>query len=155
MRFNKSLSLPIAATFLAVLLTATCVFPTGLVVAEEPKNQNILSSQDLKVNTQTAVPTPAVQKAQKRVAYSLSRADRIAALESVQFGLSRVSDGSSYIWHRSHGRLSGVVRPTKSFKDRAGKICRHFEVIYVSGDLAKRLETVACRLDNGVWEISG
>lgn len=81
--------------------------------------------------------------------------DEIAALESLQIALSKVADGSSYVWHRSHGRLSGVVRPTSSFKDLKGQVCRHITVVLSSPDTTKRTETIACRLGNGVWEVDG
>ena len=32
----------------------------------------------------------------------LDESDEIAALQSVQYALSEVADGSSYIWHRSN-----------------------------------------------------
>lgn len=44
----------------------------------------------------------------------LDESDEIAALESLQLALSEVADGSSYVWHRSNGRLSGVVKPLSS-----------------------------------------
>ena len=85
----------------------------------------------------------------------LDLADEIAVLESVQLALSRVADGSSYVWHRSHGRLSGVVRPTSSFKDARGQVCRHITVVLNSLDTTKRTEAIACRLGNGVWQLDG
>lgn len=85
----------------------------------------------------------------------LDEQDEIAALESVQIALSKVADGSSYVWHRSHGRLSGVVHPTNSFKDAKGQVCRHITVVLNSLDTTKRTEAIACRLDNGVWQLDG
>ncbi len=85
----------------------------------------------------------------------LDLADEIAVLESVQLALSRAADGSSYVWHRSHGRLSGVVRPTRSFKDAQGQVCRQVTVVLNSLDTTKRTETIACRLENGIWQLQG
>lgn len=82
-------------------------------------------------------------------------ADQRAALESVQYALSEIGDGSSYVWHRGHGKLSGVVQPTQSFKDQQGKICRHFVVMLASGTYSKRTETVACRMTDGIWQLDG
>lgn len=81
--------------------------------------------------------------------------DEIAALESVQIALSKVADGSSYVWHRSHGRLSGVVRPTSSFKDTKGQVCRHITVVLNTQDETRRTETTACRLNTGIWQLEG
>ena len=85
----------------------------------------------------------------------LDESDEIAALESVQFALTEVADGSSYVWHRSHGRLSGVVKPLTSFKDSHGSVCRHVLVVFNGADETKKTETVACRLASGVWQIDG
>lgn len=85
----------------------------------------------------------------------LDESDEIAALESVQFALTEVADGSSYVWHRSHGRLSGVVKPLTSFKDSRGTVCRHVLVVFNGTDETKKTETVACRLATGVWQING
>lgn len=90
-----------------------------------------------------------------RLAPRLDAADEIAALESVQLALSQVADGSSYVWHRSHGLLSGIVRPTSSFKDAQGQICRHIVVVLNSIDTTKRTEAIACRQDNGIWQLDG
>ena len=51
--------------------------------------------------------------------------------------LTEVADGSSYIWRRSHGRLSGIVKPLSSFKDTNGSVCRH-AVVVLSGVEANR-----------------
>lgn len=85
----------------------------------------------------------------------LDETDEIAALESVQFALSEVADGSSYVWHRSNGRLSGIVKPTSSFKDQSGSICRNILVVLNSADLTKKTEVIACRLTTGVWQLDG
>jgi hypothetical protein len=85
---------------------------------------------------------------------ALDQDDEDAALESVQFALSEVADGSSYVWHRSHGRLSGVVQPVKSFKDTRGAVCRYAVVVLTGVETTKRTEIVACRLPTGVWELA-
>lgn len=90
-----------------------------------------------------------------RLAPPLDASDEIAALQSVQFALTEVADGSSYVWHRSHGRLSGIVKPLRSHKDQDGTVCRTIVVILNGTDLTKKTETTACRLVSGVWQISG
>lgn len=86
---------------------------------------------------------------------SLDASDEIAALESLQFALTEVADGSSYVWHRSNGRLSGIVKPMSSFKDKSGSICRHVLVVLNSSDNTMKTEAVACRLTTGVWQLDG
>jgi len=81
--------------------------------------------------------------------------DEIAALESVQLALSQVADGSTYVWHRSHGRLSGLVSPTASFKDHRGLVCRHVVIVLTGVEITRKTESIACRQADGVWELDG
>ncbi|WP_045837789.1 hypothetical protein [Hyphomicrobium sp. 99] len=87
------------------------------------------------------------------VKVALDRDDEYAALESVQFALTEVADGSSYVWHRAHGRLSGIVKPVSSFKDTRGSVCRHAVVSLTGVDTTKETEIVACRLPTGIWQL--
>ncbi len=104
----------------------------------------------------TACPKPSALDTPTKltdVKIALDRDDEYAALESVQYALTEVADGSSYVWHRSHGRLSGVVAPVSSFKDAHGSVCRHAVVVLSSNDASKRTEIVACRLPTGIWQL--
>jgi hypothetical protein len=85
----------------------------------------------------------------------LDEADETAALESVQLALSEVGDGSTYVWHRHNGRLSGIVQPTASFKNAGGSVCRHIVVMLTSGPDTKKTEGIACRLADGRWQLEG
>ncbi|MCB1527455.1 MAG: hypothetical protein KDJ45_07120 [Hyphomicrobiaceae bacterium] len=85
----------------------------------------------------------------------LDISDEIAALETLQLALSEVGDGSTYVWHRYHGRLSGVVQPTTSFKTSNGQVCRHLIVVLTSGSRSERKEGIACRLATGQWQLQG
>lgn len=93
------------------------------------------------------------QTATERVA--LDETDRYAALESIQFALSEVGDGATYIWHRHNGRLSGTVHPTGSFRSSSGEVCRHVVVMLASGSRSRKTEGVACRLPSGQWRLEG
>lgn len=86
---------------------------------------------------------------------TLNRYDHLAALEAVQIALSRVGDGDSYVWRRIHGRLNGVIQPTKSYKDRRGRVCRHVIVLLNSGNYSRKREGIACRQINGIWSLDG
>ncbi|MFA5956148.1 hypothetical protein [Hyphomicrobium sp.] len=83
----------------------------------------------------------------------LDQSDEDAALESVQFALTEVADGSSYVWYRAHGQLSGVVKPVSSFKDTQGSVCRHAVVMLSVTESTKSTEIVACRLPTGIWQL--
>lgn len=85
----------------------------------------------------------------------LDENDEIAALEAIRVALSEVGDGGTYVWHRQHGRLSGIVQPTASFKDPAGRVCRHILLIMTVGTASGRAEGIACRLSDGRWQLDG
>jgi hypothetical protein len=86
---------------------------------------------------------------------TLDEDDEIAVLEAIRVALTEVGDGSTYVWHRRHGRLSGMVQPTSSYKDRTGRVCRHIRLIMNAGTHTGRVEGVACRLNNGRWQLDG
>jgi len=81
--------------------------------------------------------------------------DALAALQTVQYALSEVPDGASYVWHRGHGRLSALVKPTSSFKAAGGEVCRHVIVVLNTAQKSDSTEAVACRLPNGIWKLDG
>ena len=85
----------------------------------------------------------------------LDESDEIAALEAIRVALTEVGDGGSYVWYRQHGRLSGIVQPTVSFKDVAGRVCRHILLIMTVGAATGRAEGIACRLGDGRWQLDG
>ena len=87
--------------------------------------------------------------------HELDEKDEIAALERIQYALSEVGDGKTYVWRRWHGRLSGIVQPTSSFKDPEGKVCRHMVVMLTTGKNTKKQEGIACRLPSGRWQLAG
>ena len=85
----------------------------------------------------------------------LDENDEIAALEAVRVALTEVGDGGTYVWRRQHGRLSGMVQPTASFKDPGGRVCRHIVLIMTVGTATGKAEAIACRLDDGRWQLDG
>ena len=87
--------------------------------------------------------------------YALSSHDHDAALEAIQIALMEVQDGASYVWRRQHGLLNGIVRPTKSFLDRRGRVCRHIVVLLNSGQFSRKTEGIACRQSDGIWSLEG
>ena len=85
----------------------------------------------------------------------LDGSDEVAALSAIGIALTEVGDGSSYVWHRGNGRLSGVIRPTASFRDQSGRICRHIAVLLTTGYRTGRVEGIACRTGDGSWQLEG
>lgn len=85
----------------------------------------------------------------------LDEKDEIAALERIQYALSEIGDGQTYVWKRWHGRLSGIIHPTASFKDNSGQVCRHMMVLMTTGNRTSKMEGIACRMASGRWRLEG
>ncbi len=81
--------------------------------------------------------------------------DAATALESVQFALTHVGDGGTYVWRRRKAGLSGVVQPTSSFRNASGSICRHVVMLVSKGAKSGKAEGIACRLTDGRWNLEG
>lgn len=145
--------LPIAATtFAAFGLAAAILIAPGLAAADQPSNGDTSTNcSDGTIDKESLWPRPSFAGLHQ----GLDETDERAALESVHHALTEAGDGATYVWHRSHGRLSGLVKPTHSFKDADGKICRHIVIMLSSGERTRQTEGVACRLANGVWQLDG
>lgn len=90
-----------------------------------------------------------------RTDQALDPADEVAVLARVQQALSGTADGATYVWHRGNGSISGLVKPTTSFKNVEGNVCRHLIVMLTTGDKTRKAEGVACRSPTGVWTLEG
>ena len=85
----------------------------------------------------------------------LSSYDQRAALEAIHFTLREVADGAIFVWRRPKGNLNGRIKPTSSFRDANGTICRHLEFSISHGLRTKQIESIACRKEDGSWSLSG
>ncbi|MDP1906654.1 MAG: hypothetical protein Q8K85_00040, partial [Hyphomicrobium sp.] len=66
-----------------------------------------------------------------------------------------MDDGEPFVWRRSNGKLSGIVRPTVSFRNAKGGLCRHVVVLLTTGFKTRTLEGIACRATNRRWVLEG
>lgn len=150
MSSNPTLFSTAAAGATAFALVAAIFLPYGLALAAD---QSLASATCPK--TGAVGDSSAGDKAKLTgIKPTLDQEDEYAALESVQFALTEVADGSSYVWHRAHGRLSGIVKPVSSFKDTRGSVCRHAVVTLSGVEATKETEIVACRLPTGIWQLA-
>ncbi|MEM7774937.1 MAG: hypothetical protein AAF732_04960 [Pseudomonadota bacterium] len=90
---------------------------------------------------------------QERPAVKLTRADVVATLDALDYALSTVKDGGTYVWHRAHGRLTGFVTLKNTFRHRSGKLCRRLRVELMSGSFSKTTTGTACQLQDGSWRL--
>ncbi len=86
---------------------------------------------------------------------TLDESDASATLEGIRIALSEVADGSTYVWHRKDGRLSGMAQPTASFKDTTGQPCRHLIVMLNTPQRSSKVEGIACRMADKRWQLAG
>ena len=98
---------------------------------------------------------PPPVRTQPNIPAALDDADAAATLEGIRIALSEVADGSTYVWHRRDGRLSGMAQPTASFKDASGQPCRHLIVMLNTPQRSSKVEGIACRMTNKRWQLSG
>lgn len=147
MRAHPSLVTIAAVVTTALVLICEIFLSAQLVRAEEPKWET--PKWDTRIYPSPAATPPAEPP------HQLDVNDEIAALERIQYALSEVGDGSTYVWRRWHGRLSGIVQPTASFRDPDGKVCRHMVVMMTTGKHTKKQEGIACRLPSGRWQLDG
>jgi hypothetical protein len=141
MRLSESLAAHAATAFAGLAMAAIIVLAPGLVLAAEP----IPAARASTVSPQSM---PDLRP-------SLDDSDEVATLDAIHVALTQVGDGGSYVWHRTHGRLSGVFQPTESFKDPAGQVCRHLVIMLIAGSAVRKSEGIACRLASGRWQLDG
>jgi surface antigen len=141
MRSLDSLAAHAATAFAGLAMAAIIALAPGLVLAAEPMPA-----------ARTSTVTP---QSMPDFRSSLDDTDEVATLDAIHTALSEVGDGGSYVWHRQHGRLSGVFQPTQSFKEPSGQVCRHLIIMLVAGSAVRKAEGVACRLASGRWQLDG
>jgi hypothetical protein len=159
MRETSSL-LPLAASSIAAFVLAAAVFISPDLAVAGKAGPTLSTSEG-----RSTCDCPETSNRSKRPKFAelkpysdgrpLDADDQMAALSSVQHALANVADGSTFVWHRQNGRLSGLVKPTSSFKNADGAICRHIVVLMTTGARTKKTEGIACRLENGVWSLEG
>jgi hypothetical protein len=138
-----------ASAATALLFSSITLLPVHQAVTEEVRPAPPSCTCPNPQQAPSASPRP------KYAAHDLDDGDEIAALEAVGAALNDVADGASYVWHRGNGRLSGMAQPTSSFKDAAGRVCRHLVVMLSTEARAGRTEGIACRLADGSWQLGG
>ncbi|MBN8912803.1 MAG: hypothetical protein J0H65_12275 [Rhizobiales bacterium] len=147
---------PVPALETLVLAAATAVMLVALVFL----SGNVASAGERPNDGATcACPDASRKSGRPRFAeltpQTLDERDEIAALESIQVALSRMDDGSPFVWKRANGRLSGIVRPTSSFRNAKGSICRHVVVLLTTGFKTSTTEGIACRSASRRWVLEG
>ena len=139
-----------------ILATATGVLLVASVFLSDVRaDPGSASSEESRCSCPDASKKSARPKFAKLKMYGLDEADEVAALESIQMGLSRMDDGAPFVWRRANGKLSGIVRPTASFRNAKGNLCRHVVVLLTTGFKTRTAEGIACRSPDRRWVLEG
>lgn len=148
---------PVLMTLVATALTgffmlAAVLLGAGDAFAERPVRSDIARAD---VARSAPLEPAAAEPHSKDLKSTLDASDEIAALEAVQYALTEVGNGFTFVWYRANGKLSGVFEPTSFFRDASGQICRHMHVALTSGLVTRKTQGVACRTAGGLWLLEG
>lgn len=138
-----------SSMFAAVLLAAGCV------LILQPSAHSANTDDASGWTTEVAAAEPLAASAFEALRSKLGPDDPIAVLEAVGYALDQVGDGATYVWHRMDGPLQGAVKPTASFRDESGAVCRRLGVTLTLGEVSRWANVVACRDAGGQWAIGG
>lgn len=155
---NSFACISVTGLVLTVLSIGISIGATTALAADSSANQVAANPAPGQTSNRHAriscLPVCKIDKA-TRATLPRIKTDRAAALESIQFALSNVGDGGTYVWRRSSSQLSGVVQPTRSFRDTSGRMCRYLYLLVSFGEKTGKAEGIACRLSNGRWNLEG
>ncbi len=83
----------------------------------------------------------------------LDQKDQVIAMRALQLALSQLPDGGTFVWQKKSRSLKGLIKPTRAFRNTDGQVCRHVIYALVLGRYTKQIEGIACRLENGRWQL--
>ena len=160
-RSNESLSSVAAGSFAAVLLFFCVLIGGGDSFAQSPAASATdghfaeVHSAVVQSDAHSALPARRPLPVVPPYTAPSEPGDALAALEAIEIALTQAGDGATYIWRRNNGRLAGAFRPTSTFRDAEGRICRHLEMRMRLGTYQRPIEGIACRDKDGVWNLEG
>ena len=79
--------------------------------------------------------------------------DQVIALRALHLALTQVPDGGTFVWKKASRSLKGMIKPSKAFRNTDGQLCRHVIYALALGRYLKQIEGIACRQDNGRWQL--
>jgi surface antigen len=87
------------------------------------------------------------------VGRSLDRADRLAMEHATQQTLERVPSGRTATWRNTETGHSGTIKPTRSFSQAGGQLCREYQQTILVGGQMQEAYGTACRQPDGTRQI--
>jgi hypothetical protein len=147
----------IASFAAAVFLFLAVLSDSSAVQAQSRGIDNSTTPSVLAQTERQALPAgiDSRRSAPARPAAHIKEGDEIAFLRAIDNALTRAADGATYVWRRDNGRMQGAIHLTGTFRDVAGRICRHMEIVLTAGIYTRRTEGVACRRSDKSWVLEG
>lgn len=79
--------------------------------------------------------------------------DHIVAMRALHLALTQVEDGGTFVWQKRSRSLKGMIKPSKAFRNVDGRVCRHVIYALSLGRYLKQIEGIACRQNDGSWQL--
>lgn len=133
--------------FMAIAFGSLSPFARAEPASEIPEQTGMMA---------TATPPAPEQNPSRSLAElrsNLDRTDQMVALRALHLALSQVPDGGTFVWRKKSRSLKGMIRPSKAFRNADGNICRHIIYALVLGRYTKQIEGIACRQEDGRWQL--
>ncbi len=146
--FHRSSVFPLVTFFLAATALGH-ISPSALA---EPASE---ISGNIPVTAMAAPPAPEKNPVRrfKELRSKLDGMDQIVALRALHLALNQVPDGGTFVWRKRSRSLKGMIKPSKAFRNTDGQVCRHIIYALVLGLYTKQIEGIACRQEDGRWQL--
>lgn len=83
---------------------------------------------------------------------ALRREERAALHRATYQSLQHGAEGESTQWLGPQSGASARIMPTRTFRDRAGRLCRDFVIVFDIGKTRESIERTACKGVDGSWQ---
>lgn len=141
-----------AVSLALLLFAASCgnSFTSQAIAAEAHKIQDRIRTA---APSTPPIPTQNPARTFLKLRTQLGYTDQVIALRALHLALSQVPDGGTFVWRKKSRSLKGYIQPTKAFRNSEGQVCRHVIYALALGRYIKQIEGIACRQDDGRWQL--
>lgn len=82
----------------------------------------------------------------------LAREERASLHRATYQSLQNGQEGQPMAWTGHQTGTSATIMPTRTFRDRAGRLCRDFVVVFDIGETRESVMRTACQGVDGSWQ---
>lgn len=87
------------------------------------------------------------------VEVATSNSDVLLRQETLRRSLDKELSGTAVVWRNPDSSQAGSVTPIRTFRAKTGQYCREFEEHYSSHNGPRSEGGIACRGDDGIWQV--